>query len=149
MPGTIWYINTHSKMHTKGQIHVAIYADMQTCTHTCTDTQKHTHMDIHTQTYNLIYMHRHSTHTRTYTPSHIKWYSPHMHPPLRGRGSSGEESTMWMRFVWGGEHHRDEVHLGRRAPRGRGSSGEEREGSRQLSKPQLSKKDLCDSSHLC
>ena len=67
----------------------------------------------------------------------------------RGRGSSGEESTTWTRFIWGGEHHVDKVHLGRRAPCGQGSSGEEREGSRQLSKPQLSKKDLCDSSHLC
>ena len=32
----------------------------------------------------------------------------------RGRGSSGEESTTWTRFIWGGEHHVDEVHLGRR-----------------------------------
>ena len=30
-----------------------------------------------------------------------------------------------MRFIRGGGHHTDEVHLGRRAPRGRGSSGEE------------------------
>ena len=32
----------------------------------------------------------------------------------RGRGSSEEESTTWTRFIWGGEHHVDEVHLGRR-----------------------------------
>ena len=31
---------------------------------------------------------------------------------------------MWMRFIWGGEHHTDEVHLGR-APHGGGSSEEE------------------------
>ena len=30
----------------------------------------------------------------------------------RGCGSSGEESTTWTRFIWGGEHHVDEVHLG-------------------------------------
>ena len=32
---------------------------------------------------------------------------------------------MWTRFIWGGEHHMNKVHLGRRTPRGRGLSGEE------------------------
>ena len=36
---------------------------------------------------------------------------------------------MWTRFIWGGEHHVDEVHLGRRG--------------REVHS--LSKKDLCDS----
>ena len=32
---------------------------------------------------------------------------------------------MGMSFIWGGEHYMDEVHLGRKAPHGQGSSGEE------------------------
>ena len=32
----------------------------------------------------------------------------------RRQSSSQEKSTMWMRFIWGGEHHKDQVRLERR-----------------------------------
>ena len=64
----------------------------------------------------------------THTPAHIRTHTFVITVPMISyvvvHYSAHAPTTTWTKFVWGGEHHVDKVHLGRRAPRGQGSSGE-------------------------
>ena len=85
------------------------------------------HLRMHTHTM-YIGTHTMHTYTCTHTHSHICHHcccDQLCSSPLLCTNSTYAPATTWTRFIWGGEHHTDKVHLGRRGPCGRGSSGEE------------------------
>ena len=96
--------------------------------HTQTDINMSTDKHILSYTHIHVYMHTTSTHTHVHSHTFaitiaVISYKHVCSSLLLGTNSTYAPTTTWTRFIW--EHHVDEVHLGRRAPCGSGSSGKE------------------------